>query len=245
MKIISKIKIHFFFYVVLFLSILTGRFKTFFAMTIITIFHELGHIITSLIFNWKIDKILVMPISLLTIYNVKINTKKYQELIVTIMGPIAQMFLFFVIKDEQILKYNLMLLLFNLLPIYPLDGSKIFKIVLYDYLPFKYVESVNIYVSVITIILLLLVSKWNLIIIFVCVLFIFKAVEEYKKRKYVFNKFLFERYLYKIKYKKNKIINGLKKDDFYKNYHHNFITKNKIVTEEEFLSKMFDNTGVL
>ncbi len=245
MKNIFKIKIHFFFYVVLLISFFTGHFKTFITMTIITIFHELGHIITSQIFKWEIDKVIVMPVSLLTIYNIKINTKKYQELLVTIMGPIFQLFLFFFIKDAIILKYNLILLLFNLLPIYPLDGSKIFKIILYDYIPFIYVENINIYLSVITILFLLVISQCNLIIILVSVIFIFKVIEEYKKRKYIFNKFLFERYLYKIKYKKSKIINGLKKDDFYKNYHHNFITKNKIVTEEEFLGKMFDNTRVL
>lgn len=243
MKNIFKIKIHFFFYLTFIISILTGNFKIFITLTLITFFHELGHIIGGLIFKYKIEKIVVLPLSMLTIFNTKINNKWYQEFIVTILGPLFQILLFNFINNERILKYNMILLLFNLLPIFPLDGSKLLKIFLYNYLPFKLVEKINIYISFIVLVLLNISIPKNLLIILVSTIFLFKIFKEKNNLDYIFNKFLFERYLYNINYKKIKIINQLKLEEMYKYYYHHFLSKNKIEEEHDFLLKMFDNKG--
>lgn len=243
MKNIFKIKIHFFFYLTFIISILTGNFKIFITLTLITFFHELGHIIGGLLFKYKIEKIIVLPLSMLTIFNTKINNKWYQEFIVTILGPLFQILLFNFINDERILKYNMILLLFNLLPIFPLDGSKLLKIFLYNYLPFKLVEKINIYISFIVLVLFNISIPKNLLIILVSTIFLFKIFKEKNNLDYIFNKFLFERYLYNINYKKIKIINQLKLEEMYKYYYHHFLSKNKIEEEHDFLLKMFDNKG--
>ena len=243
MKNIFKIKIHFFFYLAFIISILTGNFKIFITLTLITFFHELGHIIGGLLFKYKIEKIVVLPLSMLTIFNTKINNKWYQEFIITILGPLFQILLFNFINDERILKYNMILLLFNLLPIFPLDGSKLLKIFLYNYLPFKLVEKINIYISFIVLVLLNISIPKNLLIILVSTIFLFKIFKEKNNLDYIFNKFLFERYLYNINYKKIKIINQLKLEEMYKYYYHHFLSKNKIEEEHDFLLKMFDNKG--
>lgn len=243
MKNIFKIKIHFFFYLTFIISILTGNFKIFITLTLITFFHELGHIIGGLIFKYKIEKIVVLPLSMLTIFNTKINNKWYQEFIVTILGPLFQILLFNFINNERILKYNMILLLFNLLPIFPLDGSKLLKIFLYNYLPFKLVEKINIYISFIVLVLFNISIPKNLLIILVSTIFLFKILKEKNNLDYIFNKFLFERYLYNINYKKIKIINQLKLEEMYKYYYHHFLSKNKIEEEHDFLLKMFDNKG--
>ena len=180
---------------------------------------------------------------MLTIFNTKINNKWYQEFIVTILGPLFQILLFNFINDERILKYNMILLLFNLLPIFPLDGSKLLKIFLYNYLPFKLVEKINIYISFIVLVLLNISIPKNLLIILVSTIFLFKIFKEKNNLDYIFNKFLFERYLYNINYKKIKIINQLKLEEMYKYYYHHFLSKNKIEEEHDFLLKMFDNKG--
>ena len=73
----------------------------------------------------------------------------------------------------------------------------------------------------------------------------FKILKEKNNLDYIFNKFLFERYLYNINYKKIKIINQLKLEEMYKYYYHHFLSKNKIEEEHDFLLKMFDNKGKL
>lgn len=245
MKNIFNIKIHFFFYVVFFIAIITGKFKTFLILTMITIIHELGHIIGGLIFDYKIERVILMPISLLTIFNTKINNKWHEELIVTILGPLFQILLFWIINDKIILKYNLWLLIFNLLPIFPLDGSKLLKIFLYDYLPFRKVEKINIYLSLSFLLIINVILFKNVIVFLLSIIFIFKIIYEIKNLDFVYNKFLFERYLYNIRFKRIKTIYNYKSDDMYKYYYHHFLTKNKIEEESDFLLKMFDNKGNL
>ena len=109
MKNIFNVKINFFFYLAFIIAIFTGNFKIFIILTLITFVHELGHIIGGLFFKYKIERVVVLPLSMLTVFNTKINNKWYQEFIVTILGPIFQIVLFNAINDERILKYNMLL----------------------------------------------------------------------------------------------------------------------------------------
>ena len=243
MKNIFKIKIHFFFYIIFILSILTGNFKIFITLTLITFFHELGHIIMGIIFKWKIEKVIILPVSLQTIFNTKINNNKYEEILVTIMGPVFQTILFLIIKDKEILRYNLMILLFNLLPIVPLDGFKLLKIIFYEIFPFIIVEYMSIVISFLTLISLIILSKFNLIIILICVIFSFKTIKELENTKYIYNKFLFERYLYNPRFSKTKNIKNRRY--LYKNHNNTFFSQKYIINEQEIFSKMFDNIKLL
>lgn len=245
MKNIFNVKINFFFYLAFIIAIFTGNFKIFIILTLITFVHELGHIIGGLLFKYKIERVVVLPLSMLTVFNTKINNKWYQEFIVTILGPIFQIVLFNAINDERILKYNMLLLIFNLLPIFPLDGSKLLKIFLYNYLPFKKVEKLNIYISLIVLIILNVMIGNNLLLILIFFIFFFKILKEKSNLEFIYNRFLFERYLYNINFNKIKVLNWLQTDEMYKYYYHHFLSKNKIVEEREFLLKMFDNKGKL
>ena len=60
----------------------------------------------------------------------------------------------------------------------------------------------------------------------------------YYEISYIYNRFLIERYIYNINYKNKKIISDENK--MYKNKTHLFIRNGKIVSENEYLSKIFD-----
>lgn len=237
----NTLKISIPFYIVLAISILIGKFKMFLFLTLLTIFHELGHIITGLLLNQKIEKVILLPIGCLTIFNKKVNSNSMIDFIITVMGPIFQIVLFFFIKQDIYLKYNLYLLFFNLLPIYPLDGYKLLNIFLYDIMPFKLVNSFSLYLSMIILFLMFLYRPTSIIIYIVFIVFFIQIIKELKNNKYIFNKFLFERYLYNIKYKNSKLIKGDKLAKMYKNKSHIFLMKNKLIKEDEILGKMFDN----
>ena len=59
-----------------------------------------------------------------------------------------------------------------------------------------------------------------------------------KNIKYIYNRFLLEKYLYKTKYKNKKIINNYNK--MYRNTNHIIKNNKKYLKEEDFLSKLFD-----
>ena len=96
MKIISKIKIHPLFYFVAVICILTGFFKYFIFLFIIILIHELGHILTALFFDWNIKKIVILPFGGITIFEDKINRSMAEEFLIAIIGPMFQLFLFFI-----------------------------------------------------------------------------------------------------------------------------------------------------
>ena len=52
----------------------------------------------SIYFKWKIEKVIILPFGALTIFNVDLNSKIYEEFLICIMGPLFQLiftFLFY------------------------------------------------------------------------------------------------------------------------------------------------------
>ena len=124
-------KIHFLFFISAFICAITGLFKDFIMITSLILFHELGHIFFAILFRWKIEKVIIFPFGGLTVFNQKINSSLKEEFFIAIAGPIFQILFFILINDQNILfkHYHTLILLFNLLPVYPLDGSKILNII--------------------------------------------------------------------------------------------------------------------
>ncbi len=238
-KIISKIKLHPLFYIVALITSLTGFFKEFSYIMIIIFVHELGHILTAIYFKWEIDKIVILPFGGITIFNEKINKSLKEELLIAINGPLIQVLVFSLIKNPLINKYHYFLLIFNLLPIIPLDGSKILNILFNFIFPFKLSQSLTIFISLI-VVTSLLILKFNLILIIVILFLIFRIIKDYLNQKNTFNKFLIERYLYDLPIYKRKTIKGIKLDKMFRDYKHLFIYKNKYHSEHEILKKKFD-----
>lgn len=241
MKIIFKI--HFLFYVSAFICFITGMFKEFVILSCLIIIHELGHIITGMLFKWKIEKVIILPFGGLTIFNQKINASLIQEFLIAISGFIFQTSFYLLInKNYLFTPYHYSLLLFNIIPIYPLDGSKILNILLNKIFPFKFSYLMTLFLSISFIIILLIyiiINKLNLFLILALIFLINKVINEFINIKYIFNKFLLERYLYHIQYSKVKKVTNIKQ--FYREKTHLIKNNNKYIKENEILNKMFDN----
>ena len=193
---------------------------------------------TALFFDWNIKKIVILPFGGITIFEDKINRSMAEEFLIAIMGPMFQLFLFF-IKNKLFFSINLFILLFNLIPIFPLDGSKILNVGLNYLFPFKKSHIISIIISLTNIITIILLLKFNLVLITIFLFLILKTFKEIKYHSYLFNKFLFERYLYNFDFKKSKIIKNeyqMKRD-----YKHLFFIQNRYQTEKQYLSNLFDN----
>lgn len=241
-NILNKIYIHPLSLITLLIFILIGEFRFISYFMLLIIVHEIGHIITSLYFKWNIDKIIILPLGGLTKYNVKINTPLKEEFLVAISGVIYQLIFYILIKSKIDYEYfsfiNYFILIFNLIPIYPLDGAKILSVILNKLFNFKNSTIYSIIISYISITILTIIFIRINKIVLVTILFLLIEVNKlYKERNYIFNKFLLERYLEKLKFKKRiniKNVNQMKKD-----YTHLFLFNKKYITEKEFLEKNF------
>ena len=197
----------------------------------------------SLLFKWKINKIIILPFGGLTKYNEIINRPLIEEFLVSISGILLQLIFYKLIDDYIDYKYfsfiNYFIIIFNLLPIYPLDGSKILNIFFNKIFSFKNSILLTVIVSYVTIIILSLLLFNTNKLLFMMFIFLFIEVNKYYKEKdLIFNKFLLERYLNEFKFKKEKVINNVSK--MKKDYRHLFYINNKYMTENTFLKKMFD-----
>lgn len=227
-------KIHPFFYIFCLICILTGYFKNFIFIVTIIFVHELGHIIAAYYYKWKIDKIIILPLGGIIIFDEKINRKIKEEFVITLLGPLFQIPLLF-INNKLFLEYNISLLFFNLIPIVPLDGSKMLNLLFNKVFSFKNSHLLSILFSFIFITILLL--QRNLIVYISIIFLLSKTIKELSEHRYIFNKFLFERYLYKFNFKKFKIIKN--KSKMKRDYRHLIKDKNNYITEKEYLSNLF------
>lgn len=247
-NILNKIYWHPLFILVSLVSSLTAHFREFIIFFLIIIIHELGHIIGGLYYNWHIEKIVILPFGGLTIFNQKLNCPLKEELIVTLMGPIFQI-IFYILcvnlfYDNMILtKYHYPILIFNLIPIVPLDGSKILNVLLNKIFNFKKSHILNIILSIVITISLILVvqyKKYGLIYMLIFLFLIIKILKEIRQHNHLINKFILERYLYSLKFKKIKVLNHQKLENMYRDYNHFFCDKNNVYSEQELLRKKFD-----
>lgn len=240
---LNKIYFHPIFLFTLLVFILIGRFRFIIYFMLLILVHELGHVLMSLLFKWKIDKIIILPFGGLTKYNELINRPLIQEFLVGISGILLQIIFYKFTHDYINYKYfsfiNYFIIIFNLLPIYPLDGAKILNNLFNVITTFKNSILLTVIVSYITIIILSLLLFNTNKLLFMMFIFLFMEVNKYYQEKdLMFNKFLLERYLNEFKFEKEKVINNVSK--MKKDYRHLFYINNKYMTENTFLKKMFD-----
>ena len=119
----------------------TNQIESYVMIIIFAIIHEMGHLVAGLLMGMKPEKIELRPYGLsisffLTPkdYNKKFknaNLLEVKKIIVAIAGPLTNLVIIFIalntkldiFSDLMIIYANILLLIFNLLPIYPLDGG--------------------------------------------------------------------------------------------------------------------------
>ena len=239
------------------LSFVSGLFKDIICLFIVIIVHELGHIITSLICGWDIKKVDISMCGGFITYNENIDKPFIEEFLISISGIVMQIIFYAILTilynfriidlDTIVLfnKYNISIFIFNILPIVPLDGSKIINVLLNIYFPYKKSLKITNYISILTILLLILIFvilkfKIEFSYIIIITFIISKVIQMIKDVPYLFNRFLFERYKKpiirnKFNYIKDGNINNMKRQ--VKNY---FRINGKYYKENDILRKRFD-----
>ena len=201
------------------------------------IIHEFGHAITGIILGYKLIKIDFYPLGGVTILDLPINISLLKEILILIMGPITQIIGYLLLRKifPYIRLYHYTLLIFNLLPLYPLDGGKIINII-FNY-KFNYLNSFKItyYISIITMIILFIynIFFFNLNLFLMISILLFKLIKIYKNRYYYYHKLLLERYLYSYHFKKIKNIKNI--NSLYRDRYHYI----NFMKEEKYLKNYF------
>lgn len=112
-----------------------SQYKLIFVILISLFIHELFHVITYIFFKRKNHETYFIDINFSIFGGIAkfdfSSFNKIQRILLFISGICGNIFLIVIFLNfdfyNDIVKYNLMLIIFNLLPIYPLDGYNILK----------------------------------------------------------------------------------------------------------------------
>jgi stage IV sporulation protein FB len=201
-------------WIVIAASIATAHFLEVCLLILIIFIHEMGHAAAASFFSWRIKQISLLPFGGVAEMDEHGNRPLREETLVVVAGPLQHVWMvglaFFLAGIGWIpndlfqlfLEYNLMILLFNLFPIWPLDGGKLVFLLLSLKKPFPDAHRLTLLISTAFLSLftiLILITAPNHINVWVVILFLyFSLYHEWKQRRYVFMRFLLERYYGKI-----------------------------------------------
>ena len=210
-----RIDLKIFIFLVLFYF--TKQIEIYALIMIFAIIHELGHLVAGILMGMKPEKIELMPFGLsvsfkinVNEYNKKIkkgNNLEIKKILIALAGPLTNLIIILItyrlkidiIKSMLIIYTNFLIMIFNLLPIYPLDGGRILKGILH--ISFgkrkseKYINNISkitvIIITAITSILILYVQNISFILIDIYLWYlIIKEDFIYKKREEIYKKIL-------------------------------------------------------
>jgi len=134
--------------IVMIASVLTGYWAELAALFAIVLVHELGHVLAAKSYGWRIRSIKLLPFGGVAETEEAGTVPARQEAIVAAAGPLQNVWMAgaaYVLGASggwdsdwanYIVQANLMIGLFNLLPILPLDGGKLMQVWLSFILPY-------------------------------------------------------------------------------------------------------------
>ncbi|MGN1301180.1 MAG: M50 family metallopeptidase [Clostridia bacterium] len=133
-KIQISINIEIFLFIIIF--ILTKQIQIYVIFILFTLIHEITHAITGIILGLKIKKFAIMPFGFKITFEENKEKRKMpiKKFIIALAGPLINLILMvfaIILKlHTNIIYANLIIAVFNLIPIYPLDGGRILKSIL-------------------------------------------------------------------------------------------------------------------
>ena len=166
-----KVDLKIFLFLILFY--ITGQLGEYAVILILAFVHELGHLLAGIILGMKPAKLELKPYGISILfkinpndYNKKIakgNLLELKKAIVACAGPVTNLIIIIITINLRlniftsllIIYSNILLIIFNLIPMYPLDGGRIVKSLIYLFLGKKKAEK---YTNNISFIFLIIVT---------------------------------------------------------------------------------------
>lgn len=141
-----QIKINLQIFIFIIVCYLTKQLEIYAVLMLLAFLHECGHLLAGLLLKLKPKKLEINPFGLAIIFEEfgsKNKEFEWKKIIIAMAGPLTNFLIMLVvmfanlpienIQKEIIIYANILIIAFNLLPIYPLDGGRIVKGILYIY----------------------------------------------------------------------------------------------------------------
>lgn len=210
-----QIKIDFKIFIIILIFLITKNIGIYAILMFFALFHELGHLLCGVILGFKPASISIIPFGFklgfkinYDDYNVKIkkaNKLTIKKIIIALAGPLTNFICIIVLMcfKNHIYQYqnaiyaNILLILFNLIPIYPLDGGRIMQGLIHIFIglreSYSYVKTItNINAILLTMISSVLILYYKNIAILLVIIYlwimVYKCNKEYNMKEKIYQK---------------------------------------------------------
>lgn len=212
-----QIKIDFKIFIIILIFIVTRHIEIYAILMLFALIHELGHLICGVILGFKPKTISIIPYGFNLGFEVKCNdyNKKIRngnqltvkKIIIALAGPMTNMICLIlteILRNKlsiNIYQYavysNILLILFNLIPIYPLDGGRIAQGILHIEAGLRKSYSCTRTITYINIIILTTISSililcYKNIAIFLAIIYlwviVYKSNKEFELKERMYQK---------------------------------------------------------
>lgn len=127
----------------------TKQIEIYAMIMLFALIHELGHLLAGILMGMKPEKIELMPFGVSISFKIKVeeynkkikkgNILEIKKILVALAGPLTNFIIIIIASNINIdlfkaliiIYTNFLIMIFNLLPIYPLDGGRILKGILH------------------------------------------------------------------------------------------------------------------
>ncbi|GIO39879.1 stage IV sporulation protein FB [Paenibacillus antibioticophila] len=136
------------FVLVMLTSVFTGHFLELLALFAIVFVHELGHVAAARLFGLSVVSVQLLPFGGVAVIEEHGDLSSSREIVIALAGPLQNLLLIMISTTFHVMglwdgafffyfiQCNLLIALFNLLPILPLDGGKLVQAVCAMCLPY-------------------------------------------------------------------------------------------------------------
>jgi len=215
------LSLHPLFVIVMLMSIVTGSFIELITLFVIVLIHEMGHMSAAIILGIKVRSVQLLPFGGVVSIEDHGKLTPWKEIIIALAGPlqnvimmgIGMTFLEVGLGNNAVISYivhgNMVIALFNLLPILPLDGGKIVQSLASRFYPYHWTLLWSSRVSIVTSMVVITYSMLPLIkgegiiqlnILMIGIFLFYSNLIDYRNLPYRFMRFLMNRDLIYTKY---------------------------------------------
>lgn len=158
-----KIRVNLQIFIFAIIFYLTKQIRIYSIIMLFALLHEIGHLLAGVLLGLKVKSINIMP------FGISINFEDYSDkyiikkIIIAIAGPLVNLIIVILgicnDWDKDIIYSNVLIGLFNLIPLYPLDGGRILKYIVQLVTSPKEAEIITHKLSNVLIIILTLIAS--------------------------------------------------------------------------------------
>lgn len=215
-KMFMQIRIDFKIFAIIIIFLITKNIGIYATLMLFALIHELGHLVCGILLGFKPQSISIIPFGFklgfkvkCDDYNIKIkkgNRLTLKKILIAISGPLTNVICILVLiliknkisieEFQNSIYANILLILFNLIPIYPLDGGRIMQGLIHIFIGLKqsysYVKTItNINVILLTAISSILILYYKNIAILLVIIYlwmmVYKCNKEYSLKEKIYN----------------------------------------------------------